>query len=308
MNLALHALKRVLWLVPLLLAVSFFAFVLVRLAPGGPFDGARKRASPEIERALLARYHLDESLPRQYLRFLGGLVHGDFGASLKYRNHTVADLIRQGFPVSMGLGLLAFGFSLGLGIPAGVYGALHEGAWRDYLTGFLTLLAVCIPGFVLGPILVMWLGVSWGWFPVGLWDGPWHTVLPTLALGLYFAGKVGRMVREGMRQTLRLEFIVTARAKGLSETRILLRHALPMAILPVVSYTGPLLADLLTGSFVVENLFQIPGLGVFMVNSSLSRDYPMVVGLVLLYAVLLMLLNLVVDLLYGFLDPRVRHG
>jgi oligopeptide transport system permease protein len=172
--------------------------------------------------------------------------------------------------------------------------------------GLVTLLAVCVPAFVVGPGLVMLFAVRWQWFPVALWGGPLHVVLPTVSLGLYFAGRVARLTRAGMLDILQMEFINTARAKGLSETRVLLRHALPLALLPVTSYAGPMLADLLTGSFVVENLFQLPGLGEFMVNSSLSRDYPMVVGLVLFYAVLLLGLNLLVDLAYGFLDPRTR--
>jgi oligopeptide transport system permease protein len=302
-----YFLKRLAFLPPLLLVISVLAFVLVRLAPGGPFDKERKPASPEIERALLARYHLDEPLWKQYLRFVGGLAQGDFGASLKYRNHTVTDIIKQGLPVSLTLGLLAFGFALGLGVPAGFYSAMRRGRWDDYGVSFLTLVAVCVPGFVVGPILVIWLAIYWRLFPVALWVTPLHVVLPTLSLGLYFAGKIARLMREGMLQTMQMEFINTARAKGLSEAAVLLKHAFRLAVLPVVSYSGPLLADLLTGSFVVENLFQIPGIGVFMVNSALNRDYPMVVGLVLLYAVLLLALNLAVDLAYCGLDPRVKY-
>lgn len=302
-----HFLRRLALLPPLLLCISFLAFGLIRLAPGGPFDKERKPASPEIERALLARYHLDEPIPRQYLRFLAGLARGDFGASLKYRNHSVADIIAQGLPVSLTLGLLAFGLALGLGIPAGFYSALRRGHWSDYGVSLVTLLAVCVPGFVVGPVLVMLFAIRWAVFPVALWESPLHVVLPTASLGVYFAGKVARLMREGMRQTLGMEFIRTARAKGVPETTVLLRHAFRLAVGPVVSYSGPLLADLLTGSFVIENLFQIPGIGVFMVNSSLNRDYPMVVGLVLLYAVLLLVLNLVVDVAYRLLDPRVRY-
>ncbi|MBM3882146.1 MAG: ABC transporter permease [Verrucomicrobia bacterium] len=301
----MHLLRRLALLVPLLLVISLLAFVLVRLAPGGPFDRERKPASPEIERALLARYHLDEPVWQQYLRFLSGLACGDFGASLKYRNHTVTDVIAQGLPVSLTLGALAFSFALGVGVPAGVFAAVRRGQRSEYAVSFLTLLAVCVPAFVVGPILVMTFAVQGRLFPVALWQGPLHAVLPTVSLGLYFAGKIARLMREGMIQTLALPFIQTARAKGVSETALLFRHAFRLAVLPVVSYSGPLLADLLTGSFVVENLFQIPGLGVFMVNSALSRDYPMVVGLVLLYAVILLVLNLLVDLSYRKLDPRV---
>lgn len=301
-------LRRLAGIPPLLLVISLLAFCLVRLAPGGPFDRERKPASPEIERALRERYHLDEPWWQQYLRFLGGMLRGDLGASLKYRSHTVTDIIRQGLPVSLTIGGGAFLLALGLGIPAGFFSAARRGRWEDFGVSLLILLAVCIPAFVIGPLLAMAFAVRLGWLPVGLWETPLHAVLPVVSLGLYFAGRVARLMREGMIEASRQDFIQTARAKGLSETALLLRHALPLAVLPVTSYAGPMLADLLTGSFVVENLFQIPGIGVFMVNSSLNRDYTLVVGLVLLYAGLLLVLNLLVDLLYGWLDPRTRHG
>jgi oligopeptide transport system permease protein len=303
----MYFLKRLLMIVPLLLVISFLAFVLVRVAPGGPFDKERKPASPDIERNLKAKYHLDEPVWQQYLRYLGGLMKGDFGPSLKYRNHTVNDIVRQGLPVSLSLGLLAFLFAQGVGIPLGFYTAVRRGQWGDHIGSFLGILAICIPGFVVGPLLIMGLAIHWQVFPVAMWDSPRHAVLPTIALGLYFSGRISRLMREGMSSVVHSEFITTARAKGLSETAVLLKHAFRLAVLPVVSYSGPLLADLLTGSFVVENIFRIPGLGVFVVNSSLNRDYPMVVGLVLLYAFLLLMLNLLVDFSYSLLDPRVRY-
>lgn len=303
----MYFLRRLLFLIPLLVVISFLAFVLVRLAPGSPFDKERKPASPEIERALKAKYHLDEPLWKQYLRYAGGLAQGDFGPSLKYRNHTVNDIILQGLPVSLTLGLLAFLFAQGVGIPLGFYTAVRRGQWGDYVGSFFALLAFCIPGFVVGPLLIMVFAIRWQWLPVALWQTPWHAILPTIALGLYFAGRISRLMREGMSNVLHEGFVTTARAKGLSETAVLIKHAFRLAVLPVVSYSGPLLADLLTGSFVVENIFRIPGVGVFLVNSSLNRDYPMVVGLVLLYAMLLLVLNLLVDLSYGLLDRRVRY-
>lgn len=319
----MHFLKRILFLIPLLLLISFLAFILVRVAPGGPFDKERKPASPEIERHLQMKYHLDEPLWKQYLRFLGigferlpngtiapfqgGLIRGDFGPSLKYRNHNVNDIILQGLPVSLALGAFAFLFAMMVGLPLGVWTAVRRGQWQDRVGSLTALLMVCIPAFVVGPILVMLFAVHWKWFPVALWESAWHAILPTIALGLYFAGKIARLMREGMLNTLHADFITTARAKGASERTILWKHAFRVAILPVVSYSGPLLADLLTGSFVVENLFQIPGIGMFMVNSSINRDYPMVVGLVLLYAILLLGLNILVDLSYSLLDPRVRY-
>lgn len=319
----MYLLRRIGVLIPLTWVIVTLAFFLVRIAPGGPFDHERRPASPQVEAALKQKYHLDESLSSQYLRFLGlkweraqdgtwhrasgGLITGDFGLSLKYRNHSVSDIILQGLPVSLVLGWLAFGFAMGTGIPLGVFGAVRARGWEGSASALLAIAAVCVPGFVVGPVLVLVGGLKLGWFPVGLWGGPSYAVLPMITLGLYFSGRVARLAREGMMQALQSEFIRTARAKGVGEFSVVFRHAFRLAVMPVLSYSGPMLADLLTGSFVVENIFQIPGIGVFLVNASLSRDYPMVVGLVLLYAVLLLVLNLVVDLVYGILDPRVKH-
>jgi oligopeptide transport system permease protein len=303
----MYFLRRLIFLLPLVLVISFLAFCLVRVAPGGPFDKERKPASPEIEKQLKAKYHLDKPLPVQYWIYLKGLLRGDLGPSLKYRNHTVNDIIVQGLPISLALGGTAFLFALGIGIPLGFVTAVYKGRAIDYGGSFLALLFFCIPAFVVGPALIMVVAIKLKWLPVALWGSPLHVILPTVTLGIYFAGRIARLMREGMMTTINAEFMTTARAKGLSEPAALLKHAFRLGVLPVVSYSGPLLADLLTGSFVVENLFQIPGIGVFMVNSSLSRDYTMVVGLVLLYAVLLLLLNLAVDLGYALLDPRVRY-
>ena len=300
-------LKRLIFAIPLLLVISALAFVLVRLAPGGPFDRERAPASPEIERHLKARYHLDEPVWKQYFRYLGGLAHGDFGPSLKYRNHTVNDIIAQGLPVSMTLGSLAFCFAMGVGLPLGFFTAARRGRWEDYTGSFLAMLVVCVPGFVVAPLLILGFSIKWNLLPVALWESPWHAILPTIALGLFFAGKVARLMREGMLNAMQSEFVTAARSKGLGENSLLLKHAFRIAVLPVVSYSGPMLADLLTGSFVIENIFQIPGIGVFLVNSSLNRDYTVVVGLSLLYAALLIVLNLIVDFAYTLLDPRVKY-
>lgn len=300
-------LKRLLFLVPLLFVISLLTFWLMRAAPGGPFDSNRVPATPEIERALRAKYRLDEPFLVQYGHYLADLARGDLGVSTKYRNHTVNDIIAQALPVSLTLGGLAFCFALGLGIPWGVLMALRRGQWADHALGLVSLIGVCLPGFVLGPLLVLGFAVRLGWFPVALWESPLHFFLPTVTLGVLFAGKVARLVRESMTTTLQSEFIVAARARGLSESAILVKHALRLALLPVVSFSAPMLADLLTGSFVVESIFQVPGLGGFFVNSSLNRDYPLLMGLVLLYAALLLILNLVADLLLAVLDRRVRY-
>ena len=303
----MYFLRRLLSLIPLLLVISFLAFVLVRLAPGGPFDRERKPASPEIERQLQAKYQLDQPIWKQYVAYLGGLAHGDFGPSLKYRNHTVTDIIAQALPVSMLLGALAFGFAMGVGIPVGYYTAVKRGRWEDYAGSFFAILMVCVPGFVIAPLLVMGFAIHWRVLPVALWGSPWHAILPVAALGLFFSGRIARLMREGMLNTMQSEFVTAARAKGLSEHTLLIKHAFRLAVLPVVSYSGPLLADLLTGSFVIETIFQIPGIGVFIVNGSLNRDYTMVVGLVIMYAALLVVLNLLVDFAYTLLDPRVKY-
>lgn len=303
----MYFLRRLALLVPLLLIVSLLSFVMVRVAPGGPFDRERKPASPEIERQIKAKYHLDEPVWKQYGRFLAELAHGDLGISLQYRNHTVNDIIAQALPVSATLGLLAFGFALGVGLPLGYFTALRRRPLADYLGSFVVILMFCIPGFVVAPLLILFFGIKWRLLPVALWTSPSHAILPVIALGLYFAGRIARLMREGMLNVMPSPFITTARAKGLGENALLLKHALPLAVLPVVSYCGPLLADLLTGSFVIETIFQIPGVGAFFVNGSLNRDYTLVVGLVVLYAVLLIVLNLLVDLVYVLLDPRIRY-
>ncbi len=315
----MYFLKRLAMMVPLLLVISFLAFALVRIAPGGPFDRERKPASPEIERALKAKYHLEESMFRQYLRYLGlywerdsqGAWHHappSFNISLRYRNHTITEIIAESLPVSMSLGLLAFGFALGVGLPLGFFTAAKRGQWQDYAGSFFAILAVCVPGLVVAPMLIMLLAIKWRLLPVALWGSPMHALLPMIALGLFFSGRIARLLREGMLNTMQAEFITTARAKGLGENVLLLKHAFRLAVLPVVSYSGPLLADLLTGSFVIESIFQIPGIGLHMVNSSLNADYTMTVGLALVYAALLVVLNLLVDITYSSLDPRVKYG
>lgn len=301
-------LRRLLAIPVLVWVVATLAFFLMRAAPGGPFDRERAPASKEVEAALRARYHLDEPLWRQYVRYLAGLAQGDLGPSLKYRHHGVNDILGQALPVSMALGAMAFATAMAMGLPMGMAGALWRGRWPDWVGSVWVLVGVCIPTFVLAPLLVLGLALRLGWLPVAGWASPSHAVLPVLVLGLYFGARVGRLFREGLSEVLRAPFIVAARAKGVSPTGIVLRHALRPALLPVVSYAGPMLADLLTGSFVVERIFQVPGTGAFFINSFFSRDYPLMVGLVVVYSVLLLLLNLATDVAYRWLDPRIRHA
>jgi oligopeptide transport system permease protein len=314
----MYFLRRLIYAIPLLLLFSAVAFALVHLAPGGPFDRERAPASPEIERNLLAAYHLDEPVWKQYLRYFGLVWEKDraghwhhapasFNVSYKYRSQNITDIIAQALPVSVTLGALAFCFALSIGLPVGFFTAARRGQWEDFTGNFLAMRAVCVPGFVVGPLLILMFAIKWKLLPVGLWGSPLNAILPMIALGLFFAGKVARIFREGMMNAMQSEFVMAARAKGLGEDRLLLRHALRIAILPVVSFSGPMLADLLTGSFVVENIFQIPGIGAFFVNSSLNSDWMMTVDLALLYAVLLIGLNLLVDFAYTLLDPRVKY-
>jgi oligopeptide transport system permease protein len=297
--------RRVLLIPPLVLAVATLCFFLLRSAPGGPFDRERAPASPEVEAALRARYHLDEPLFRQYLRHVGALLRGDLGPSLKYRNHSVNDILARTLPVSVVLGALAFGVALGLGVPAG-FAAAARGGWADRAATALATAGICVPVFVLAPLLVLVFGVRLGWLPVALWGGWRHTVLPVAALGLFFAARVSRLTREGMLGAMDAPYVRAAASRGLRRGRVLLRHALPAALLPVAAYSGPMLADLLTGSFIVENVFQIPGTGVFFVNSFFNRDYTLMTGMAVSYAALLQVLNLVADLLLRRLDPRIR--
>jgi len=310
--------RRLIFAIPLLLVISALAFALVHLAPGGPFDRERAPASPEIERNLKAAYHLDEPVWKQYLRFFGLVWDRDanghwhhapasFNISYKYRSHRVSDIIGQALPVSMTLGALAFGFAMCVGLPLGFITAARRGRWPDYVGSFLAILAVCVPGFVVGPLLILVFSIKLHWLPVALWESPVHMILPAIALGLFFSGKIARLFREGMLSAMQSEFVAAARAKGLGENLLLLKHAVRIAILPVVSFSGPMLADLLTGSFVIENIFQIPGIGVFFINSALNSDYTVAVDLALLYAVLLIVLNFIVDFSYTLLDPRVKY-
>ena len=290
---------------PLLLWVIVTgAFCIMRIAPGGPFDA--DRALPEAVRANIeARYHLDEPLPRQYLRYLGDVARGDLGPSFRYPDRTVNELLGLGFPVSMTLGLAALGVALLIGGTAGIVAAIRHNRWADYLTMSLALGGVSIPNFVLGPLLILTFALGLGWLPVAGW-GTWrHVVMPALTLGAFYTAYVARLARAGMLEVILQDFVRTARAKGLGEGAVILRHALPSAVLPVVSYFGPAAAGALTGSVVVETVFGIPGLGRYFVQSALNRDYTMVLGTVVVYSTLLIALNLVVDCLYAYLDPRV---
>lgn len=280
-------------------------FFMIRFVPGGPFT-AEKAVTPEILRNLEAHYGLDKPLWRQYADYLGSLARGDLGPSFKYPNRTVNEIIADKLPVSAELGALAILFALFLGISLGTLAAVFRNTWIDYAASGFGLLGISVPTFVVGPLLVLAFAIQLGWFNASGWYGASDRVLPTLVLGFAYAAPISRLTRGGMLEILGQDFIRTARAKGASEWRVITRHALRGGLLPVVSYLGPAVAGILTGSFVIETIFQIPGIGREFVNSAFNRDYTLVLGTVILYAVLIMALNLVVDVVQAWLNPKVR--
>jgi oligopeptide transport system permease protein len=302
-----YVLRRLAGIVPLLLLIALFSFLFMRTAPGGPFDDERA-LPPQIEANLRARYHLDEPLLQQFGRYMSDLVRGDLGPSFKYRSRTVNEIIAQSAPVSLTLGVVALVLALVFGITAGVVSAVWRDSTVDHLSMGLALTGVCVPNFVLGPVLIMLFAFRLGWLPVGGWGSLEQLVLPALTLGAIRASYIARLTRTGMLEVLGQDFIRTARSKGLAERVVIMRHALKVAILPVVSYLGPAMASILVGSVVVEQIFNVPGLGSFFVQSAINRDYTMAMGTVLFYSGLLIVLNLLVDIAYALLDPRVEYS
>jgi oligopeptide transport system permease protein len=303
-----YALTRVTGAIPTLFIVVVVAFAMVRAAPGGPFDTERSLPA-EVEANIERAYHLDEPLPQQFMRYLSGLLHGDLGPSFRYSDYTVAELISAALPVSVKLGTMAMLFALLLGIPAGMLAALRRNTMTDRVVSGIAMTGVSIPVIVIAPLLVLLFAVLLGWLPAG-WSGG-HTrarwILPLIALALPQIAFIARITRSSTIEVLESEFIRTARAQGLQTGAILLHHALKPALLPLLSYLGPAIVGIVTGAIVIEQIFSIPGLGHLFVQGALNRDYTLVLGLVILYAVLIVLFNLIVDLLYGVLDPRIRR-
>jgi oligopeptide transport system permease protein len=296
--------KRILGLIVILFCVISITFFLVRLMPGGPFD--RERKLPEhIEKQLLAKYKLDGPLPEQYINYLGDLLHGDLRLSTKYRNRSVNEILADSLPVSALLGGIAFCAATLGGVFLGSLAAAKQHTWIDRNAMLAALLAISLPSFVIGPLLVLVFAIYIPLFPVGGWGTLQSLILPSITLAAPYMAYIARLTRASMLEVLTQDYIRTARAKGLSENAVIYKHALRVAILPVVSFLGPLAANLLTGSIVVESIFSIPGAGVFFVNSVLNRDGFLLAGVVIVYCTLLVLFNLAVDVLYGFLDRRI---
>jgi len=298
-------LKRLLTAVPVLWAAVTIAFILVRLAPGGPFTDERAYP-PHTLAALQRHYGLDQPLPVQYVRYLGNLLQGDLGPSLTQAGRSVNEIIATAFPISLELGAWALLVALAIGLPAGLAAALRPGSWLDHATMATALIGICIPPFVLGPLLVLFFSLQLGWVQAAGWHAPSDRILPAITLGIVYAAYIARLTRAGLLEVLPLDYIRSARAKGLHPCRIIAIHALKPGILPVVSFLGPAIAGLISGSFVIESLFHIPGLGRMFVAGAFNRDYTLVLGLVAFYATLVICCNMLVDILLALLNPRIK--
>ncbi len=331
-----YIVRRIVWSIPVLFGIMLTTFLIARAIPGGPFDTAGDRVLPEeVVRNINAKYHLDWPVWKQFASYLigdelldpngasRGILRGDFGISYRQRGVTVNDLISSSLPISMQLGILAVLVALVIGLPAGVIAAMHHNDWVDHTAMFFAVLGTSIPIMVLGPLLVWIFAIKLGWFPAATWgaDPPFvlgflppftgafwsHAVLPALALGLGLAAGIARLTRASLLQIIREDYIRTARAKGLRERTLIVRHALRNSLIPVVTVLGPMLAAVLTGTFVVEQIFGIPGMGKYFVLGISNRDYPVIMGVTVIYSVALVIANLLVDISYAWLDPRVVY-
>ena len=297
---------RILQAIPTLFVIATLTFFMTRMAPGGPFD-SEKNIPDEIKEKLEAHFGLDKPLHEQFILYISNLLQGDLGPSFKYMGWEVSELIAKAFPVSAQLGIFSLCIALLLGLPAGIIAALRKNSSYDYFLMISAMLGICLPTFVLGPLLILIFSSWLGWLPPLGWYSFSDMILPSLTLGLFYAAYIARLTRAGMLETLNQDYIRTARAKGASPIRVVLCHALKGGLLPVVTFLGPAFAGLISGSFIIESIFFIPGLGRFFVTAAFNRDYTMVLGTVLFYACLIILLNLVVDIIQASLDPKSRE-
>jgi oligopeptide transport system permease protein len=304
-----YAARRLAAVPPTLFIIVTLAFVVVRVAPGGPFD-AEQSLTPQVKANLERAYGLDQPLVAQYATYLRALAHGDFGPSLKYRDVTVSALIAQGLPVSLTLGLAALLVALAVGVPLGTWAALRRDSAVDHAIMGVAVLGAILPSFVTGPLLALVFGLWLRWLPVAGWQqgSPYYLVLPVMTLALPLLAYIARLIRSSLLEVLESDYVRAARARGLGRGRVIWRHALPPAMLPVVSYLGPATAFVVTGSLVVETVFGLPGTGRYLVEGAIDRDYTLVMGMVIVYGLVTLLCNLAADLIYGWLDPRVGHA
>jgi peptide/nickel transport system permease protein len=305
-----YAIRRVVWLVPTLLAMALVTFLVMHATPGSPLDPVAEGAnplSPEAQENLAEAYGLDKPLWQQFAIFVGRAVRGDFGWSFVYKTRTVAEILRETFPVSLFLGSMALAVALVGGLTLGILAAVHQNRTWDYVSVTLATFGVAVPNFVLGIFFIILFSFVVPLFPTGGWDSPRTWVLPTITLALGPMGIIARFTRASMLDVIRSDFTLTARSKGLSEVPVIFKHALKNALIPIVTLLGPMFAAIGTGSFFVESIFRVPGMGRFFVLSMTGRDYPMIMAVVLTYGAFLAVMNLVVDLLYAVLDPRIRY-
>lgn len=291
--------------IPVLLIVASLTFALVRIVPGGPFD-SEKSLPPEIVANLNAKYHLDKPVHEQYFLYIGRLCRGDLGVSYKYVNRTVNDILFDAFPVSCQLGIVALGLAVLFGVPLGAIAALNRGKRQDVLAMFLSTMGVSLPGFVIGAVLIYVFAIKLRILPVGLWESPWHVILPAVTLAFSPGAYLARLTRASVLEVVEKDWVRTARSKGLSEEKTIVRHILRNSLMPVVTVLGPLTAIVITGSFVVEYIFAIPGMGRFFITAVMNRDYDLILGTTMVFAVLLIVANMFVDIVYQWLDPRLR--
>lgn len=300
------ALRRLIQSVPVLIIVITATFFLVRAAPGGPFS-AEKNVPPEVVKALEAQYKLDQPIWQQYTSYINDLIHGQFGPSFRYPGRTVNELIEAGLPVTAELALYAMLLAVFFGVSSGVYAGLRPNSIHDYLPMSLSMIGICVPSFLMGPLMVLFFGIYMEWLPISGWGNtPGDKILPTITLGLGYAAFISRLSRGGILEVMSKDYIRTAKAKGLPARVIVFKHALRGGLIPVVAFLGPAFAGLLSGSFVVETIFQIPGLGRFYVQAAFNRDYTMILGTTIFFSTLIIVFNLLSDIVSVWLDPKLR--
>jgi oligopeptide transport system permease protein len=299
--------RRILWIIPVLFAVSVITFFLMHAVPGGPWD-SEKRVPANVQARLNAQYGLDKPLYEQYIQWAGGFVTGDLGPSYRSRDRRVNDIVADGIGNTVQLGIMAFALAVAVGIPLGVIAALGHNRWPDYLSTSISIIGIATPSFVLGILLIVVFAVELGWFPTGGWKGPQYWVLPTIALAGFPIAVIARYTRASMLEVTRKDFIRTAQSKGLRERAVVSRHMIRNALIPVVTILGPTLAFLVTGSFIIETIFTVPGIGRFYVSAISTRDYSLLMAMTMIYAFSVAFLNVVVDVLYGYIDPRIRYS
>ncbi len=302
-----YIIRRVLWIIPVLFVVSLITFTLMHAAPGGPWAREKKLPQATIDH-LNEKYGLNDPIPVQYLRWVGGLVTGDLGPSYKYLDRSVNDIVADGIGTTAQLGIQAFLLSVIIGIPLGVIAALRHNGWPDYLATFISVLGICTPSFVGAIVLLVIFSVTLRWFPTFGWDDPSHWVLPTVALALLPIAQIARYTRASMLEVTRKDYVRTAQSKGLKERTVVVVHMIRNAMIPVITILGPILAFLITGSFIIETIFSIPGIGKYYVTSIGQRDYGVIMAMTMLYAAAIAVMNLVVDVLYAYIDPRIRYN